>query len=352
MDAELQRRLARRAASQSGLITRLQLLAIGFTTHQVKGCVGNGRLLVLHRGIYLVGGAALTDSVRLHAATLATKGVASHRSAAHALGLIDIAPTRPEITVDADANSRGPFIVHRSGDLERRDTIAMNGVSTTNATRTLVDLGAVVRADVLETALERALLRRTTTFDRLLRRFFELAVSGRPGIAVMRSLLVARDPTLAPAESDLETLLFKILRHGGLPAPIRQHVVEIDGHCFYLDAAYPRVDDLHRGRRLWRAFAARSVRTRSLETELVGGRWLATVAIHLASAVSRSRWCRERGARGTNSSGAHVLGANGALTAPQLHEEPLAGRSRGARVRVRSSSAIGRSCSPPTAPFG
>ena len=57
----------------------------------------------------------------------------------------------------------------------------------------------------------------------------------------MRSLLVARDPTLAPAESDLETLLFKILRHGGLPAPIRQHVVEIDGHCFYLDAAYPEL---------------------------------------------------------------------------------------------------------------
>jgi hypothetical protein len=241
MDAELERRLAGRAASQSGLITRAQLLSIGFTGHQVKGCVGNGRLLVLHRGIYLVGGAALTDSVRLHAATLATKGVASHRSAAHALGLIDLDPARPEITVDPASNSRGSFIAHRSGDLERRDTISMNGVSTTNATRTLVDLGAVVRADVLETALERALLGRITTFDRLLRRFFELAVRGRPGIAAMRSLLVARDPTLAPAESDLETLLFRILRDGGLPAPVRQYVVEIDGHCFYLDAAYPEL---------------------------------------------------------------------------------------------------------------
>jgi very-short-patch-repair endonuclease len=112
--------------------------------------------------------------------------------------------------------------------------------SRTNG-RTLIDLGSVVRSDALETALERALLARVTTFDRLLRRFFELAAKGRPGIAALRSLLVERDPTLAPAESDLETLLFKILRDGGLPAPVRQHVVEIGGHCFYLDAAYPEL---------------------------------------------------------------------------------------------------------------
>ena len=117
----------------------------------------------------------------------------------------------------------------------------MNGVLTTNATRTLVDLGSVVRADVLETAFERALVARLTTVDRVLRRFFELATRGRPGIAALRSLLVDRDPTLAPAESDLETLLSKILREGGLPAPVRQHVVEVGGQWLRLDAAYPEL---------------------------------------------------------------------------------------------------------------
>jgi len=57
----------------------------------------------------------------------------------------------------------------------------------------------------------------------------------------MRSLLVARDPTLAPAESDLETLLSKILRGGGLPDPVRQFPVMISGHSFRLDAAYPEL---------------------------------------------------------------------------------------------------------------
>lgn len=119
--------------------------------------------------------------------------------------------------------------------------MTVGGIRTTNATRTLVDLGAVVRGATMEVAFERALHARLTTFDRVLRRFFELARSGRPGISALRSLLVDRDPTLAPAESDLETLLFKILREAGLPAPTRQFEVVIDGQRFRLDAAYPEL---------------------------------------------------------------------------------------------------------------
>ena len=75
MDAELERRLARRAASQSGLITRRQLLAIGFSDRVIQGRVGNGRLIALHRGVYLVAGVPLTDAVRLQAAILVTGGL-------------------------------------------------------------------------------------------------------------------------------------------------------------------------------------------------------------------------------------------------------------------------------------
>ena len=143
--------------------------------------------------------------------------------------------------IDSSRSKRPAFITHRSSDLQRRDIQRIDGVLTTTATRTLIDLGSVVRADVLETALERALLARVTTFDRLLRRFFELAARGRPGIAALRRLLVKRDPSLAPAESDLETLLLKILREAGLPDPIRQYPVLVDGQSFRLDAAYPEL---------------------------------------------------------------------------------------------------------------
>jgi very-short-patch-repair endonuclease len=125
--------------------------------------------------------------------------------------------------------------------LLRRDVATLDGIRSTNATRTLIDLGACVPEQILENAVERGLHLRITTIDRLVRRFFELARSGRPGIAAVRPLLVLRDPTLAPAQSDLETLLFKILREAGLPAPVRQHEVVIDGRRFFLDAAYPEL---------------------------------------------------------------------------------------------------------------
>ncbi|MEO5837885.1 MAG: hypothetical protein ABIQ73_14330 [Acidimicrobiales bacterium] len=304
MDAELERRLAGRAAPQSGLITRRQLLAVGFSDHQIRGRISSGRLIVLHRSVYLVAGAPLNDAVWLQAATLATGGVASHRSAAHLLGLVDSPPSRPEVTIDPCRSNRGPFITHRSGDLLRRDTTTVHGVSTTNATRTLVDLGSVVRAEILEAALERALLARVTTFDRLLRRFFELAAKGRPGIAAMRPLLVDREPTLAAAESDLETLLFKILRDGGLPAPVRQFEVVVAGQRFRLDAAYPELLIFMEGD----GFGVHSQRDpfeidRSRQNLLVGVGWaplrftwrrLCRAPVGVVDEVSETRTLRQR----------------------------------------------------------
>ena len=54
-------------------------------------------------------------------------------------------------------------------------------------------------------------------------------------------MLVDRDPQLAPAESDLETLLLRILRDFGLPNPARQLEVHVGGECFRLDVAYPEL---------------------------------------------------------------------------------------------------------------
>src|SRR5258708_2250891 len=98
------------------------------------------------------------------------------------------APTsRPELILGPPGNTAVPFITHRSADLLIRDTTSVNGVPTTNATRTLLDVGSVVHVDVLE------------------------------------------------------TLLSKILRDGGLPAPVRQFEVVVAGQRFRLDAAYPEL---------------------------------------------------------------------------------------------------------------
>jgi very-short-patch-repair endonuclease len=190
-------------------------------------------------GVYVVGGVPIDATVELAAACLATGGVASHRSAAYLHGLVDDGPSRPEVTVSPSKGHRQGPLVHRSGDLLPRDVIRVQGIRATNPNRTLIDVGAVVPSAILEAAVERALHQRLTTFDRLVRRFFEVARRGRDGVGPLRALLVERDPSLAPAESDLETLLLRILREHGLPEPVRQFEIEIGAHRFWLDVAYP-----------------------------------------------------------------------------------------------------------------
>lgn len=278
MDAVLERRLARRAAKQSGLITRQQLVEIGLSRGQIARLLRAGRLVSITGDVYLVGGSPSGNVTQLAAACLATGGVASHRSAAHLHGLVDLAPSRSEVTVGSTQGGRDGLLLHRSLDLVSRDIVRIEGIRTTNATRTLIDLGGVVSKATLETALERALHARLTTFDRLVRRFFEVARPGRTGVGPLRSLLVERDPLLAPAESDLETLLLRILRQGGLPEPVRQFTVIVDGHEFHLDVSYPELKTFIEGD----GFGTHSTRKaferdRARQNLLVANGWLPLV---------------------------------------------------------------------------
>ena len=290
MDVVLERRLARRAAKQLGLMTRPQLVKVGLSRGQIARLVDSDRLVEIVGGVYLVGGAAANDLVELAAACLATGGVASHRSAAHLHGLVDLAPSRSEVTVAYTHGARQGPLVHRSRDLVPRDIIRIDGIRTTNATRTLIDLGGVVPATTLETALERALHARLTTFDRLVRRFFEVARQGRTGVGPLRTLLVDRDPLLAPAESDLETHLLRILREGGLPEPVRQFEVHIGEAEFRLDVAYPELKIFIEGD----GFGTHSTRNaferdRDRQNLLVANGWLPLVFTwrHLCHAPAR-----------------------------------------------------------------
>lgn len=109
----------------------------------------------------------------------------------------------------------------------------------TNPTRTLIDLGAVVDAHILETALEDAIVRRLTTVAQLTRRAEALAIRGRPGSATLRKILEKRGHTPG-RESALESELFFFLRRSRLQLPVPQFKVW-DGTRFIarLDFAFP-----------------------------------------------------------------------------------------------------------------
>src|SRR5262245_61257184 len=64
-------RIAALATRQDGVVQRAQLIALGLSAAAIDHRVRTGKLIVIHRGVYAVGHAALSDRGRLRAALLA-----------------------------------------------------------------------------------------------------------------------------------------------------------------------------------------------------------------------------------------------------------------------------------------
>lgn len=129
--------------------------------------------------------------------------------------------------------------VRHSGDLLPRDRQHVDGIVTTTATRTVIDLASATREQDLRRLLDRALREGRTHPDALITRFLALPRRGRPGTSRLRALLEELDADVALLESDLESMLFTVLRSTGLPMPEPQVEVVIDDTTYRLDLAYP-----------------------------------------------------------------------------------------------------------------
>jgi very-short-patch-repair endonuclease len=127
--------------------------------------------------------------------------------------------------------------VHRTDALDRIDLSRRRGIPVTTPARALLDLGAVVPGEVVESALEDALMRRLVGLALMAGTLDRLGGRGRRGAGVLRELVAERDSATAPTQSVLEDELLRVLRRAGLPEPVRQY--EVAG--VRLDAAYPEI---------------------------------------------------------------------------------------------------------------
>ena len=220
------------------MFTSEDVAAAGLSPAQVKHRVQQGRWERIGRGVYRLTGAPRTPDSTLFAATLVHRGVASHSSAARLLGLW-AGPSPAEVTSELRTGHRHHEArVHRTADLRPSDIVHLHGIPSTNATRTCIDMGARLDEARLHRLVDRAVHLRLTTVDQLVRRFLQLARRGRDGIATTRSVLEALSPELGLVESDLETLLVRLITAAGLPQPDRQVEVATAGRIFRLDFAY------------------------------------------------------------------------------------------------------------------
>lgn len=216
--------MSRWAAAHHGLITRRQAREFGISRSAWYRAIESGQIVPVHPGVARLHGTAETRGQRIAAAVLASgnESLASHRSAAHLLGLERSRNDPIEIVVPATRFRRlDGVIVHRpTMRLDLTPTVR-SGIASTNELRTLIDLGAVDPESVAS-ALETFVVRGTVTtaaVDRLLARHSR---RGHPGVVAVREALAAWPVDAASADSRIELAMARLIHEHRLP-PVEFH---------------------------------------------------------------------------------------------------------------------------------
>jgi hypothetical protein len=235
--------LAEFASRRHGVFTTQHASMIGMTRKLVEHRLATGEWRELYLNVYKLAGTPLSWKGELLAACWAGgfRAVASHRSAAALYGLAGGRRNLVEVTCPRWQRARHDgLVVHETKALDPCDIRIVNGVPVTSAERTLFDLGGVCGIVTVKMAFDKARRLGLVSYRTTERSLFRLARPGRPGSRVLRAVLDDRNPTLAPPESEMETLMLEVIRRHGLPAPIPQYEIRGNGGVVArADAAYP-----------------------------------------------------------------------------------------------------------------
>jgi very-short-patch-repair endonuclease len=246
---------------QHGVITRQQLLRLGFTPDAIRHRIDTGRLIPVFRGVYAVGRRELGNEGWWMAAVLACgeeTAAISHESAVALYGIGRNRLLRPiHISVPAVGRrqDRKGIVVHRrrgAFEVTNRD-----GIRVTTPECTIIDMAASSPGDELEAMINEATIKRLITVEKLRRK---LDVMGRrPGVKRLRRVIDVR--TFRFTRSGLERAFIPIALRAGLPRPLTAQevngyevdfywpelglVVETDGLTFHRTPAQ-QAEDLKR----------------------------------------------------------------------------------------------------------
>ena len=232
--------LARKAASQHGLLTRQQLRDEGISRARLDRLLADGLLTTESRSVVGVAGAPQSWERSLMAAVLRAGGltVGSHRSAIRLWGLRSV-DDELEIALPSHRGVRiSGVVTHRSVDLRAEDRTVLDGVPVTTPERTLVDAGLIFPEREVRRLVGQALITRITTRDRLWSIRRRVGVQGRTGVVALERALESL-PDEKGAESDPELEMRALIRQAGLEEPVAQFGVDAGGSHYRIDLSYP-----------------------------------------------------------------------------------------------------------------
>lgn len=196
-------------------MARRQLLGAGVDAARIDRWVADGRLRVVHRGVYAVGHDAPSLRGDYMAAVLAggEGAVLSHRPAAHLMSLVRGAPARSEVTIPSTAGrARDGFIVHRGPPLDPLDVAVHDRIPITIVPRILIDIAPSSAPGELARLCHEAWVKHRTTPQQI-----EACIARNPRKHGIRKLRIALGADVVLSE--LEKAFVKLLKGHGLPLP-------------------------------------------------------------------------------------------------------------------------------------
>ncbi len=222
---------------QHGVISRAQLLALGYTRHAIDHRIRCGRLHRVFRGVYAVGRPDLSRHGLMMGAVLACgpDAVISHETAAELWRLRRPEPGPIEVSVrGGHRRRRRPGLrVHARAVLGPGAVGEHEGIPVASVTLVLVDLAARVSRGHLEAAVNMA-----DSLELLDAEHLRDTLENYPnvnGVASLRRLLDREAFRLT--DSELERMFRRVVADVGLPSPETQRHVE----GYRVDFVWPRV---------------------------------------------------------------------------------------------------------------
>jgi very-short-patch-repair endonuclease len=212
------------ARRQHGVVTRRDLLRIGFSSAAIEHRLATGRLRPVARGVYTVGW-PLTDRKQGWMAAVLICGedaLLSHGSAAALWGF------GPEGSGSVDVSIRRHCAISRSGirartrpRLSERDVTERHGIPVTTPVRTLIDQATELTPNRLERMVNEA-DKHDVIDPEALREALD-AYAGERGVKPLRTLLDRL--TFRLSDTELEVLFRPIAARAGLPVPLTKQMV-------------------------------------------------------------------------------------------------------------------------------
>jgi very-short-patch-repair endonuclease len=190
--------IAQLAAAQHGVVSIAQLVAAGISKHGAARRAKAGWLHRVHRGVYAVGYARLTEEGQWWAAILAIgeRAILSHLSAAALWNIRpqSSGPVHVMVPGRGGRAKRRGVTVHHSVTLTADELTRRHGIPVTSPARTIADLRRVLSPDDLHAAIRKVEILR-------------LDIGPQPGF----------EPD--EAKSKLERLALRVCREQRVPEP-------------------------------------------------------------------------------------------------------------------------------------